>query len=119
MAGYIYLNGRLVAEYKDDTTYFAHRDHLGSTRLLTRLGQIVCDSMDYLPFGEQIAGDTCTTASTGEPVRKTDALRIEMILPLNAAPTAGKAVPIPLGTNREAVHGGAASLPLSELRHAP
>jgi RHS repeat-associated protein len=59
--GYIYLNGQLVAEYKDSTTYFVHKDHLGSTRLLTRLDQTVCDSMDYLPFGEQIAGGTCTS----------------------------------------------------------
>jgi len=59
--GYIYLNRQLVAEYKDSTTYFVHKDHLGSTRLLTRLDQTVCDSMDYLPFGEQISGDACTT----------------------------------------------------------
>jgi len=59
--GYIYLNRQLVAEYKDSTTYFVHKDHLGSTRLLTRLDQTVCDSMDYLPFGEQIAGGACTS----------------------------------------------------------
>jgi RHS repeat-associated protein len=44
---------------KNSTTYFAHRDHLGSTRLLTN--QSVYDSLDYLPFGEQIAGATGTT----------------------------------------------------------
>ena len=46
---------------KDSTTYFLHRDHLGSTRLVTGLGTQVVDNLDYLPFGEQIAGDTGTT----------------------------------------------------------
>src|SRR5260370_14426333 len=36
---YIYLNGNRVAEYKNGTTYFAHSDHLGSTRLLTAVGE--------------------------------------------------------------------------------
>jgi len=60
-AGYIHLNGQLLAEYKDATTYFVLADHLGSTRLLTRVDQTVRDSMDYQPYGEQIAGDTATT----------------------------------------------------------
>jgi RHS repeat-associated protein len=59
--GYIYLNGKLVGEYKDDTTYFVHKDHLGSTRLITKLDKSACDSLDFLPFGEQLAGGTCTT----------------------------------------------------------
>jgi RHS repeat-associated protein len=58
---YLYLNGRLTAEYKDGTTYFVHKDHLGSTRLLTKMDKTLKDSMDYLPYGEQIAGDTGTT----------------------------------------------------------
>jgi hypothetical protein len=33
--GYAYLNGQLVAEYKNSTTYFVHGDNLGSTRLVT------------------------------------------------------------------------------------
>lgn len=37
-ASHIYFNGRLLADYKDGTTYFAHKDHLGSTRLLTAAG---------------------------------------------------------------------------------
>jgi RHS repeat-associated protein len=37
--GYAYLNGQLVAQYSDGTTYFVHTDHLGSTRLLTSFGQ--------------------------------------------------------------------------------
>lgn len=59
--GYIYLNGQLTAEYSNSTTYFVHKDHLGSTRLLTTVAGGVSDSLDYLPYGEQIAGDTGTT----------------------------------------------------------
>jgi RHS repeat-associated protein len=36
--GYVYFNGSLVAEYINNTTYFFHKDHLGSTRLLTGIG---------------------------------------------------------------------------------
>jgi len=59
--GYIYVNGQLTAQYKDSTTYFVHKDHLGSTRLMTKLDQSVHDSLDYLPYGEQVAGDTGST----------------------------------------------------------
>jgi YD repeat-containing protein len=30
--GYVYLDGFLTAEYGNGTTYFVHRDHLGSDR---------------------------------------------------------------------------------------
>jgi RHS repeat-associated protein len=59
--GLVYLNGAAIAQYWGGTTYFVHSDHLGSTRLLTALNQSVYDNMDYLPFGEQIAGGTDTT----------------------------------------------------------
>jgi RHS repeat-associated protein len=52
---------RLLAEYRDGTTYFVHEDHLGSTRLLSKLDKTILDSVDYMPFGEQIAGDSGTT----------------------------------------------------------
>jgi RHS repeat-associated protein len=55
-AHYIYMDGRLVAEYIANTTYFVHKDHLGSTRLITHVDQSLVDNMDYLPYGEQIAG---------------------------------------------------------------
>jgi RHS repeat-associated protein len=58
---HLYANGSLLAEYKDNTTYFVHKDLLGSTRLITKMDQTVLDSMDYLPFGEQIAGGSGTT----------------------------------------------------------
>jgi len=58
---YIYFGGQLVAEYKDATTYFVHKDHLGSTRLLSKMDRTLKDSMDYLPYGEQIAGNTSTS----------------------------------------------------------
>ncbi len=61
IVGYVYLNGQLVAQYRDSTTYFAHKDHLGSTRVLTRVDKSIFDSIDYLPFGEQASGDTGTT----------------------------------------------------------
>jgi RHS repeat-associated protein len=36
---YVYFNGGLVAEYKNNTTYFVHADLLGSARLVTGVGQ--------------------------------------------------------------------------------
>jgi RHS repeat-associated protein len=63
--GYVYSGtGQLVAQYNGvigatgATTLFVHKDHLGSTRVLTTVSATVSDSMDYLPFGEQIAGAT-------------------------------------------------------------
>src|ERR1700723_3643892 len=58
---YVYLGGQLVADYENDTVYFVHSDHLGSTRLLTTQTKTVFNSMDYLPFGEQIAGASGST----------------------------------------------------------
>ena len=52
VASYIYLGGSLLAEYANSTTYFVHKDHLGSTRLLTDMTGCVVDSLDYLPYGE-------------------------------------------------------------------
>jgi RHS repeat-associated protein len=57
-AHYAYMNGGLVAEYIAGTTYFVHKDHLGSTRLVTGATQSPVDNMDYLPFGEQTSGDS-------------------------------------------------------------
>jgi RHS repeat-associated protein len=61
--GHVYLNNSLLAEYKNATTYFVHGDHLGSSRLVTAYPWVdavhsIVDNMDYLPFGEQIAGGT-------------------------------------------------------------
>jgi RHS repeat-associated protein len=61
VADYIYGNGSLLALYQNSTTSFIAGDHLGSTRLLTAVSQAVSDSMDYLPYGEQIAGGNGTT----------------------------------------------------------
>jgi len=60
IAGAVYLNGQFFAEYYNNTTYFVHADHLGSSRLLTALDQSTCDNLDYLPFGEQLSGGSCT-----------------------------------------------------------
>src|SRR5437660_5708158 len=43
-AGAVYPNGQFLAEYANGTTYFVHRDHLGSSRLLTGLDQSICDN---------------------------------------------------------------------------
>ncbi len=61
LVAYVYANGHFVAQYQNNTTYTVFADHLGSTRLLTNLNQSVADSLDYDPFGQQIAGDTGTT----------------------------------------------------------
>jgi RHS repeat-associated protein len=58
--GYVYFNGQRIAEYTNGTTYFTHLDHLGSTRLMTGVTGSIADSMDFLPFGEQISGGTGT-----------------------------------------------------------
>jgi RHS repeat-associated protein len=58
---YLYNNGALLVQYKNGTTFFFTHDHLGSTRLMTGVSQNIVDSMDYLPYGEQIAGDTGTS----------------------------------------------------------
>jgi RHS repeat-associated protein len=67
---YVYFGNRLLATYMSGTsgwTRFVHPDHLSSTRLVTTYSQTqsqnqqIYDSMDYLPYGEQIAGSTGTT----------------------------------------------------------
>ena len=60
-AGYVYAGSRFIAEYTNSTTYFMQADHLGSTRLMTAMNQSIYDSMDFLPFGEQIQGASNTT----------------------------------------------------------
>ncbi len=57
-AFYISLGGRSIAKYYGNTTYFAHLDHLGSTRLMTALNQSVSQNLDYLPFGELNSTDS-------------------------------------------------------------
>jgi RHS repeat-associated protein len=62
---YIHFGGQLVAQYRGTATGFLIKDHLGSTRLDTLYPysgpSSVYDNMDYLPFGEQIAGGSGTT----------------------------------------------------------
>lgn len=52
---------RLIAEFSGGQTYFIHTDHLGSTRTVTNYAGTVTDKLDYLPYGEQIAGGSFTT----------------------------------------------------------
>jgi RHS repeat-associated protein len=70
--GYVYLAGQLLAQYDNTvspaTTFFVHKDHLGSTRLLTKLDQSVEESLDFLPYGEPIgpSGTGTTHKFTGK-----------------------------------------------------
>jgi len=61
--GYVHLGGQMLAQYDNTvtpaTTFFAHQDHLGSTRLLTKMNQSVQECNDYYPFGE-LETSTCT-----------------------------------------------------------
>jgi RHS repeat-associated protein len=69
---YLYFGDALVAEYQNGTTYFVHRDHLSSTRLLTALNGAVYDSIDYLPFGELVGGGFSTTHKFTSKERDTE-----------------------------------------------
>jgi RHS repeat-associated protein len=57
--GYVYMNGQILAQYENGTTYFHHHDHLGSTRLVTEMNQGTQQCMGYYPFGEEDANQ-CT-----------------------------------------------------------
>jgi RHS repeat-associated protein len=65
--GYVYDGSNFVAQYNGAigtsgaATVFIHKDHLGSTRILTTLAAGVSDSMDYLPYGELLSGGSTTT----------------------------------------------------------
>jgi RHS repeat-associated protein len=59
--GYVYSGGQLLAEYEGGSTLFVHKDHLGSTRVMTAMNGSVSDSMDYLPYGELLSGGGSTT----------------------------------------------------------
>lgn len=68
-AGYVYMNGQLLAVYSSGTTYFAMGDHLNSMRLLTTYSQTpsqnqqVASCDDYMPFGERLSYSTCLGSS--------------------------------------------------------
>ena len=68
---YVYdASGRLAAEYAIGApsspckTCFVSTDHLGSTRLVTDQNANVVGRHDYIPFGEEIAGNTGGRDST-------------------------------------------------------
>lgn len=58
---YIYFGGNLIGLYNGSDTRFILADHLGSSRIVTLSSGTVYDSLDYLPFGTQIAGNSGTT----------------------------------------------------------
>ncbi|MGQ9585168.1 MAG: RHS repeat-associated core domain-containing protein [Anaerolineae bacterium] len=49
---YYYHGGRLVASRKNNTLYYLHLDHLGSTMLTTDGGQDVVAEQRFYPWGE-------------------------------------------------------------------
>jgi RHS repeat-associated protein len=58
---YLYMGGKLTAEYHNNTTYFRHEDHLGSASVITDVNHLVYDAIEYQPYGEQVSGGTGTT----------------------------------------------------------
>ncbi len=68
---YLYLGGQMLAQYTPTTTYFAHLDHLGSTRLLTSVSGATLECDDYLPFGEQLSySGSHPCSNTGDTTHK-------------------------------------------------
>jgi RHS repeat-associated protein len=72
--GYVYLGSEMLVQYngvigtQGATAYFAHKDHLGSTRLLTKWDKSYdpADAYDYLPFGESASTGSTTHKFTGK-----------------------------------------------------
>jgi RHS repeat-associated protein len=58
--GYVYMGG-LLAQYSNGTTYFVHKDHLGSTRALSNVSGGLHESYDFLPYGEPVGTQGTTT----------------------------------------------------------
>jgi RHS repeat-associated protein len=68
---YLYLGGQMLAQYTPTTTYFAHVDHLSSTRLLTSVSGATLECDDYLPFGEQLSySGSHPCSNTGDTTHK-------------------------------------------------
>src|SRR5579863_9314710 len=65
-ADYLYLGGQLIGLYKNNTTYFFHGNHLGSTHLVSDVtGAYITDCFDYLPFGEaNVPTAPCSSGSS-------------------------------------------------------
>ena len=62
--GEVYAGGRYLATYANSTTYFHHRDWLGTERARTAMNGAACETIQSLPFGdgESISG-TCGDTS--------------------------------------------------------
>jgi RHS repeat-associated protein len=65
---FVYLNGVSLVEYYNNTTYFIHTDHLGSTRLITNYPTPTppAESDDYYPFGESSSSGLVPLKFTGK-----------------------------------------------------
>jgi RHS repeat-associated protein len=72
--GYAYVGSQMLVQYSGvigapgATTLFAHKDHLGSTRLLTKWDKSFdpSDVYDYLPYGESASTGSSTHKFTGK-----------------------------------------------------
>jgi len=66
--GYMYLGGQLLMQYDNiigpAITFAVHKDHLGSTRLLTKVDKSLQECNDYYPYGELIPCGAPTTTSS-------------------------------------------------------
>jgi len=61
--GYAYFGGRLLAEYRNSTTYFVTQNQIGSSSLLTNVTGGVADCNVFYPYGEQDSS-VCSTTNT-------------------------------------------------------
>ena len=60
--GYAYLDGALLAQYSNGTTYFVYEDHLDSSRVLTNMTEGTADCNSFYPYGEQ-DNSICSTSN--------------------------------------------------------
>ena len=97
--GYVYLGSQFLAQYGDGTTYFVHADHLGSTRLMTKLDQSIADSYDYVPFGEGLYGGGVTQHRFTGYERDIETGKDYARARYYAAPAASFLTPDPAGTS--------------------
>jgi RHS repeat-associated protein len=50
--GEVYADDNHIATYNDGTTYFIHRDWLGTERVRSNVPGVACESIGSLPFGD-------------------------------------------------------------------
>ncbi|HBL72193.1 MAG TPA: hypothetical protein DD409_04545 [Bacteroidales bacterium] len=53
----------------EDDQYFYHPDHLGSSSLITTLGGVLAQHLEYLPFGEVFVDERATPTTRSTPYK--------------------------------------------------